>query len=61
MVDILAKLADARAVPDRPAIIIAHTIKGKGVSFVETDYTWHGRALNQEQAVMAREELNATW
>ena len=59
--DLLAKLDQAKAVADRPAIIIAHTIKGKGVSFVEADYTFHGRALNQEQAVIAREELNATW
>ena len=59
--DLLEKLALAKAVDDQPAIVIAHTIKGKGVSFVETDYTWHGRALNQEQAVLAREELNANW
>ncbi len=59
--DLLAKMAEVKAVQDQPAIIIAHTIKGKGVSFVEADYTFHGRALNQEQAVLAREELNATW
>lgn len=61
MEDLLAKLEEVKAVQDQPAIIIAHTIKGKGVSFVEADYTWHGRALNQEQAAVAREELNATW
>ncbi len=43
----------------KPQIIIAHTIKGKGVSFVEADFTFHGRALNAEQAELAREELNA--
>ena len=43
----------------QPQIIIAHTIKGKGVSFVEADFTFHGRALNKEQAELAREELNA--
>jgi transketolase len=59
--DLLAKLEEVKAVQDQPAIIIAHTIKGKGVSFVEADYTFHGRALNQEQAVLAREELNANW
>ncbi len=59
--DLLAKLEEAKAVEGQPAIIIAHTIKGKGVSFVEADYTWHGRALNEEQAVLAREELNANW
>ncbi len=61
MEDILAKLEAAKAVNDQPAIIIAHTVKGKGVSFVETDYTWHGRALNEDQAVLAREELNGNW
>ncbi|MEZ4768086.1 MAG: transketolase [Caldilineales bacterium] len=30
---------------DQPSILIAHTVKGKGVSFVETDFTWHGRAV----------------
>ncbi len=43
----------------KPQIIIAHTIKGKGVSFVETDFTYHGRALKAEQAELAREEINA--
>jgi transketolase len=42
---------------DRPAILIAHTVKGKGVSFVEADFTFHGRALNPEQAAKAREEI----
>jgi transketolase len=43
----------------QPQIIIAHTIKGKGVSFVEADFTFHGRALDPEQAKLAREEINA--
>jgi transketolase len=59
--DLLAKLEEVKAVEEQPAIIIAHTVKGKGVSFVEADYTFHGRALNAEQAILAREELNATW
>ena len=42
---------------DGPAIIIAHTIKGKGVSFVEADFTFHGKALNPQQAEKAREEI----
>jgi transketolase len=58
--DILA-LIDAlqavRQIVDRPSIIIAHTVKGKGVSFVETDFTFHGRALSPEQAARAREEI----
>jgi transketolase len=43
-----------------PSIIIAHTVKGKGVSFVEADFTFHGRALKPDQAEKAREEINAT-
>ena len=41
----------------QPSVIIAHTIKGKGVSFVEGDYTFHGRALTPEEAAKAREEI----
>jgi transketolase len=59
--EILGKfqLAKQLEATDKPQIIIAHTIKGKGVSFVEADFTFHGRALNEEQAKLAREELNA--
>jgi transketolase len=55
--DLLEKLRAAQGVEGKPQIIIAHTIKGKGVSFVEADYTFHGRALSPEQAQKAREEL----
>ena len=44
-------------VKGQPSMIIAHTTKGKGVSFVEADYTFHGRALTPEEAARAREEL----
>ncbi len=59
--EMINKLEAAKAVDDQPAIVIAHTIKGKGVSFVEADYTFHGRALKGEQVGLAREELNANW
>jgi transketolase len=58
--DIAAIHKALRAVPTvtgRPSMLIAHTVKGKGVSFVEADYTFHGRALTPEQAVKAREEI----
>jgi transketolase len=42
---------------DQPAVIVAHTVKGKGISFVEADYHWHGKALSPQQAERAREEL----
>ena len=41
----------------QPAVVIAHTVKGKGISFVEADYRWHGKALSPEQADQAREEI----
>ena len=53
------QLAKQLEATNQPQIIIAHTIKGKGVSFVEADFTFHGRALNAEQAEQAREEINA--
>jgi transketolase len=56
--DLLAKLDEAQQTEGRPTIIIAHTVKGKGVSFVESDFTFHGRALSAEQAAAAREELS---
>ncbi|MDD5367953.1 MAG: transketolase [Anaerolineaceae bacterium] len=54
---ILAKLTALQQPDGRPSILIANTIKGKGVSFVEADFTFHGRALTPEQAKRAREEL----
>lgn len=47
-------------VKEQPSVILAHTVKGKGVSFVEADYTFHGRALTPEQAERAREEIRCS-
>lgn len=41
----------------KPTVILAHTVKGKGVSFMEDQAGWHGKAPNQEQYQAAREEL----
>jgi transketolase len=38
-------------------VIIAHTVPGKGVSFMEGDYTWHGKPPNAQQAQEALREL----
>jgi transketolase len=54
---LIQALRSVQATKGQPSVIIAHTIKGKGVSFVEADFTFHGRALNPEQAARAREEL----
>lgn len=42
---------------EKPTIIIAHTIKGKGVSYMENQVDWHGKAPNEEQFKQAIEEL----
>lgn len=47
----------AKAVTGQPVVILAHTIPGKGVSFMENDYHWHGQAPNQQQAEAALNQL----
>lgn len=50
-------IREARAIYERPTVIIAHTIPGKGVSFMEKDYLWHGKPPNKEEAKKALDEL----
>jgi len=47
----------ARAIVEKPVVIIAHTIPGKGVDFMEYDFHWHGAPPNAEQAKTALKEL----
>ena len=47
----------AKSVRERPTCIIAHTIPGKGVDFMENDFTWHGKPPNDEEAKKALKEL----
>ena len=47
----------AKAVYEKPSVIIARTIPGKGVKEFERDYTWHGKAPSKEEANMALKEL----
>jgi len=54
---ILAGFECAEAAPDRPTLILAHTIKGKGVSFMENEASWHGVAPNKEQFARAIADL----
>jgi transketolase len=49
--------AMARAIIEKPVMIIAHTIPGKGVDFMEGDFHWHGMPPNHEQAIKALHEL----
>lgn len=53
-------LAKAGELGDKPTVILARTVKGKGVSFMENDAGWHGKAPNDEQYAVAREELEQT-
>lgn len=47
----------AKESQDKPTVIVANTIKGKGVSFMENQAGWHGKAPNDEQLAQALEEL----
>ena len=49
--------AMARAMTEKPVMIIAHTIPGKGVDFMEYDFSWHGKPPDSEQAKIALHEL----
>ncbi len=47
----------ARACTDKPSVIISHSTKGKGVSFMENNVSWHGTAPNDEQYKLALSDL----
>ena len=49
--------ANARAEISKPSVIVAHTIKGKGVSFMEDDNNWHYRTPSPEELAAAIKEL----
>jgi transketolase len=53
-------LETAKAHRGGPAVVIAHTIKGKGVSFMEGNAGWHGKAPSAEQVAIAMAELTVT-
>ena len=54
---LLAAFAEAKTIKGRPTIIIAKTVKGKGVSFMEDQAGWHGNAPSVEQGEQALKEL----
>jgi len=59
--EIFQALDDARSVKGRPTVIVAETIKGKGVDFMEDQAGWHGKAPNDEEAAKAVEQLGGNW
>jgi transketolase len=54
---IIDAASQARAITNRPTVVIAHTIPGKGVDFMEYNYKWHGIPPNAEQAKEALHDL----
>ena len=57
MRQVLDALDAVSGIHGKPTIIIAHTVKGKGVSFMENDCAWHGKAPNEEEFGRALSEL----
>jgi transketolase len=57
MAQILDALDEAEQVTGRPTLIVSHTVKGKGVSWMELDPAWHGKAPEGEKAEQALAEL----
>ena len=57
--DLAQAFRAAKACSDKPTVILARTVKGKGVSFMENQAGWHGKAPNQEQYETAKAELDA--
>ena len=55
--EIAAAFKEARETKGMPTAIIAHTVKGKGVSYMENQAGWHGKAPNDEEYQIAMEDL----
>lgn len=60
MADILATVGAAREHTRSPAVIVAHTVKGKGVSYMENDFKWHSRVPTDQELATALAELGET-
>ena len=57
MAAVIGALEAARAVRGQPAVVIAHTVKGKGVSFMEGNFRWHSRVPTDDELALALKEL----
>ena len=55
--EIIGAVDEAKAIYEKPTVIIAHTIPGKGIKEIEFDYKWHGIPPNKEQAAKFLSEL----
>jgi len=54
ILEVFSKIPEVKGMP---TAIVAHTVKGKGVSFMEDDNNWHYRIPNEEEMAKAKEEL----
>ena len=59
--EIIRAFGEAREYKGKPTVLVARTIKGKGVSFMENNAGWHGKAPNEEEARKAVAELGGEW
>ena len=57
MEDICRAVEEAKMTADKPSLILAKTVKGKGVSFMEGKNTWHGKAIGDQEYAQAKAEL----
>ncbi len=57
MEQIIDAVNEAKAIVEKPTMILCHTIPGKGVDFMEYDYSWHGKSPNKEEAGEALKQL----
>ena len=55
--DLINAFETAKTINDKPTVIIAKTVKGKGISYMENKAEWHGKAPNEDQYKSALEEL----
>ena len=55
--EIVSAVEEAKSIFEKPTVIIAHTIPGKGVDFMEKKFEWHGKPPNKEEAKIALDEL----
>jgi transketolase len=58
--ELLNAFDEAERTKGKPTVVIAHTVKGKGVSFMENSTHWHGKTPNPDEARKAIEEILAS-
>lgn len=59
--EVIKAVEQARQLKGKPTLILAHTVKGKGVSFMEGNAGWHGKAPSEEEGRRAVAELGGQW